>query len=306
MINNSDVFLEDTMNNIFFRSTLLIFALAHFSCDTNDLVATSTPPAGLSASATSVVLLAEGSASIVISNGTEPYSVVEQPNTTIADAQLTEGRTLMIVSRSLGSTVVKIKDSSTPSKTVTISISVIAAYTTSTSGSLSFNSNRGDISMSGIGSIGNNAPTSGTGVIALSEFDGTAVYAYSVNSPISIDLVVMYFRSTTNLAVGSYGYPSTGKVVMITYQQNVNPNDSLSMDRGYILATSATANIETLTSSEIKGTFNGTGYYMDNGTPVSSQTISVTNGLFNAPIFKIGKKQNSLVETLVLRLVKRI
>ncbi len=293
------------MKNIVHLSAVIFIALLYIGCDKDDIVATPSAPAGLSASATSVVLLPEGSATIVISNGTEPYAIVEQPNTTIAEAQMTEGRTLMIKSKILGSTSVKVKDSSTPSKFVTISISIVDAYTASTSGSLSFNSDRGDISMSGIAAIGNNAPTSGVGVIALSEFSGTAVYAYNVNSPTNLDIVTIYFQSNTNLAVGPYYYPSSGKVVKITYQQGVNPNDSLSMDRGYIIATSAMANIEILTSSAIKGTFSGVGFYIDNGTPVTSQTINITNGLFNAPILKIGKKQESIIEKLVLRIVGR-
>ncbi len=272
------------MRKICFVLIAVVITIMNFGCDKEDAVVTSTPPPQLSASATSIVLLTEGSATIVISNGTEPYSISDQPNTTIAEVQMTESRTLSIVSKSLGSTTVKVKDSSTPSKTVTISINVVAAYTSSVSGSLSFNSNRGDISISGIGSIENSAPTSGAGVIALGEFSG----------------------SNTNLAVGSYGYPSSGKVVMISYQQGVNPNDSLSMDRGYILATSALANIETLSSSVIKGTFSGVGYYIDNGTPVPSQTINVTNGVFNAPIVQIGKKQESVIEKIVLQSIKRL
>lgn len=289
-------------HQVFFVISL---SMIFFACDKEDSVVTPTPPAALSASATNVVLLTSASTTVVISNGTEPYTIVEQPNTTIAEAQMTESRTLMISSKTLGSTTVKVKDSSTPVKTVSISINVVDAYTTSTSGSLSFSSNRGDISASGIGSLGNNAPTSGAGVLALSDFSGVVVYAYKVNSPTNIDVVTVLFQSNTTLAAGTYGYPSSGKVVQISYMPNVDPTDSLSMDRGYILATSATSTIETLSSSVIKGTFNGTGYYMNNGTAVTSQTISVTNGVFNAPILKIGKRQESAIENLVLRILKQ-
>jgi len=294
------------MQKIFCVLIAVVVTVMNFGCDKEDAVVTSTPPPQLSASATSVVLLTEGSAAIVISNGTEPYSISDPPNTTIAEVQMTESRTLSIVSKSLGSTTVKVKDSSTPSKTVTISINVVAAYTSSVSGSLSFNSNRGDISISGIGSIENSAPTSGAGVIALGEFSGTVLYAYKVNSTTNIDVVMVLFQSHSNLTVGTYGYPSTSKAVMISYQQGVNPNDSLSMDRGYILATSAIANIETLSSSVIKGTFSGVGYYIDNGTPAPSQTIAITNGVFNAPIVQIGKKQESVIEKIVLQSIKRL
>jgi hypothetical protein len=294
------------MKNILLVLSMVSIGLISFACDKEDTVVTPVSEPALVASATSIILLTNASATVVIGNGTEPYTIVEQPNTAIANAQMTESRTMMISSKAIGSTTVKVKDSSSPVRTISVSIKVVEAYTTTASGSLSFNSNRGNIAVSGIGSLGTTAPTSGAGVIALSEFSGSVVYAYKVNSPTNIDVVTIYFQNNTSLSVGTYYYPASGRVVQISFLQNVNPNDTLSMDRGYILATSAVASIDTLSSSVITGTFEGTGYYMDHGTPTISQTISVTGGLFSAPILKIGKKQESDIEKLVLRIVKRM
>ncbi|MDP1678221.1 MAG: hypothetical protein Q8L88_15295 [Bacteroidota bacterium] len=259
---------------------------------------------GLSASATTVILLTNDSTEIVVSSGIEPYTITEQADGAIVAVTLS-GRVLAINSNTIGTTAVKIKDSSIPAKTITITINVVAAYTTSTSGSLSFNSDRGNFSSNGIGMQTNTLPISGAGVIALSEFDGTLIYAYKVNSVTSIDIVTMFFQSKTNLATGTYEYPSSDKSVEITYSPNVNPADTLTLDRGYILAASANANIETLSSTVIKGVFSGNGYYADNGNYVQSQTIAISNGTFNVPILKIGKRQESVIEQLVLKMIKR-
>ena len=293
------------MKNIYQIVTIIYISIVLVGCDNSKDSLTPPTIEGLSASASSVILLTNDNTSVVVSNGMDPYMIEEDANGSIAFVQL-EGRVLTIKSKTLGATTVKIKDSSTPAKTITIAINVVASYTTNTSGSLSFSSNRGNFSANGIGLKTNSTPASGTGVIALSEFKETLIYAYTVNSPTSIDIVTMLFQGNSNLSAGSYEYPSTGNVVLISYLPNVNPSDSLSTGSSYTLSVSAIANIETLTSSAIKGTFGGTGYFWNNGVDVPSQTINVTNGVFNVPVLKIGKRQENAIEKLIVRSINRL
>ena len=279
-------------------------SIYYTGCDNSDDSPAAPSALGLSATATTVILLTNDSGYVVISNGIEPYVITEPADGTVASAVL-GGRVVAITSAALGTTAIKIKDSSIPAKTISITVTVVASYTTPTSGSLSFTSDRGNVSINGIGSLGNSPPTSGAGVIALGEFNGTLVYAYTVHSMTNIEIVTLFFQSKSVLTAGTYTFPSSDKSVEIIYRPNVDPADTLTMNRRYILATTATANVETLSSTSIKGTFSGTGYYDDNGTFVPSQTIAVSAGTFTVPVLMIGKRQESNMEKLIVGMFKQ-
>ncbi len=283
------IFIEDTM-----RTPFLFFILVCLSCVALSCEAASTGSDfgimrddGLSVSVSNVTMLVGAGAKSIITGGTEPYSITENSNSSAVSAQIS-GREVQISAIAEGTTTIKVKDSSSPVKTATISVGVKTTIVATTAGLLSFSSNRGDFSVNGIGEYGVNPPTSGSGAIALQAFDAIMILAYKVNSSTDIDIAVIGLESNTSVYSGSFFYPSSGKAAYITYYPNVNPNDSSSMAKLYILASSATANIQEISSSNIQGTFSGNGYFVNNGINDLTKTIAVTSGDFNLQLINVG------------------
>lgn len=272
---------------LFFILICLSFVL--LSCDTTSTGSDFgiTPNDGLSVSVSNVTMLVGTGAKSIITGGSEPYSISENSNSSAASVQIS-GREVQISAIAEGSTTIKVKDSSSPEKSATILVSVKTTIVATTAGLLSFTSNRGDFSVNGMGEYGVNPPTSGSGAIALQAFDAIMILAYKVNSSTDIDITLIGLESNTSVYSGTFFYPSSGKAAYITYYPNVNPNDSLSMGKGYLLASSATATIQAISSSKIQGTFSGNGYFANNGINDLTKTIAVTNGDFNIQLINVG------------------
>lgn len=284
----------------------LIGILLINGCDKEKTDNPITPTEGLSASSSSLKLLVGAEVTVVITGGSLPYSIVEQSNAAVASGTITE-RTLIVSATSLGSATVKVKDASTPAKTVTISIAVIQSYNAGTSGTLSFTSDRGSFSANGIADVGNQPPTVGAGAIGLKDFDGIVLFSYVVNSPSSIDVTTMSLMSNTTMTTGTYSYPNPGsKQVQITYYKGLDPADTSSSFTAYILITSATLNLDTLTGASMSGTFSGSGWFVDHDTLKQTQTINVANGKFKCPIIAIGGVEQAGLKPEILELTKRI
>lgn len=275
-------------------------------CDnsTDDPLGTD-PGSGLSASSTSLSVLLGEKGGTIIGGGSEPYSVISNSNTAAVDAQIVT-RQLVVTGIAEGTAAIKVKDSSSPSKTVTISVSVKVSFTTGTAGSVSFTSNRGNYSVNGIGELRTTPPTSGEGAIALQEFGSNFILSYTVHTPTSIDLTLINMESNTGNYAGTYNYPGTGKVVEIGYFPNVDPNDTTFLDNGYALTSSATAVIDSITAVKMKGSFSGTGFFYNKSTANTSLGITVSNGLFNVPIYHTGSMSDAAVPAGVLRTAETI
>ncbi len=257
-----------------------------------------TPNNGLFLSLSNVTILVGDGAKSIITGGSEPYSISENSNSSTVSVQISD-REVRISAIAEGTTTIKIKDSSSPERTATILVAVKTTIVATSSGSLSFTSTQGDFSVKGIGEYGVNPPASGSGAIALQAFDAIMILAYTVNSPTDIDITLIGLESNTSNYSGTFFYPASGKVVFITYFPNVNPNDPLSMDKGFPLAFSATATIQPISSSNIQGTFSGNGYFVNNGVNDLNRTIAVTNGSFSAELITVGSVGKSwLTKTL--------
>ncbi|NUN70162.1 MAG: hypothetical protein HUU02_10675 [Bacteroidetes bacterium] len=242
---------------------------------------------GISVSSSAVAMLQGDDANIVLFGGTEPYSVEQISQPSVITAQVS-GRELTVQAQAQGSATVTVKDASTPARTVTVTVSVVAHFMTGTAGTLSFTSNRGTMTVNGIARYGNTLPDSGSGAIALRDFGSILIVAYTVHSSSSIDLVMIGLESNTSDYSGTYQYPASGKRVTVSYYPNNDPADSSYLEKGYFLASSATATVQSVTAASIQGTFAGNGYYAANGIPNTSQTIQLTNGQFTVPVYTIG------------------
>jgi len=208
-------------------------------------------------------------------------------------------QTKMFINKSTGTDSVWLSDVK--------SISFKTYISTGTSGTVSFNSDKGNFSANG---IYNPSATTGSGaggfLMTSSGSNILAIYAYRFNSITSLDLAIIEFMDTAPIAAGTFTYPSTSsKSVLISYFPALNLNDTTSSF--YLLMTSTTATISALSSSNAQGTFSGNGMYFVNGTPNPSQTITVTGGSFNVPV-TVGsggtiKQANSKIEGIVRRIV---
>ena len=245
----------------------------------------------------------EGSS--IITGGLEPYAIMEIINSSAVSAQIS-GRKLQVTALAEGTSSVKVKDSSSPSKTVTVSVLVKTTYTTNTAGVLSFASNRGNFSVNGVAEYGLNPPASGSGAIAIQDFKSITLFAYKVNSSTSIDVTMIEFESNTSNYSGTFVYPGMGKLAYISFFPNNNPNDSTYLNSGYILASSATASVETVTSTNIQGTFSGKGYSAIAGALYLNNKIDVTNGTFNMPLIQIGGVGGTTIEKTISKIVQKI
>ncbi|MBI1806914.1 MAG: hypothetical protein HYR76_07680 [Ignavibacteria bacterium] len=78
---------------------------------------------GLTATPANVRMLPGQNATVSISGGTRPESIIAQPTSSIATASLND-TSVSIHGVNVGSTSVRVGDSSTPQKTVTIGITV--------------------------------------------------------------------------------------------------------------------------------------------------------------------------------------
>jgi hypothetical protein len=262
--------------------------------------------AALTANPTSVSVAVGSTATATISGGTTPYTIQTAPTSSIATATIS-GATLSVTGVAAGSTSVVVKDNSSPAKTLTVGITVTTSgggFTTA--GSLSFSSNQGNFSASG---IYNPSATSGTGAGAVLQTSAGSnfltVYGFRVNSATSFDIALVQFMDSSPIATGSFVYPPTSgsKLVMISYFPAMNPNDTTT--QSFYLLSTATANISAFTSSSAQGTFSGSGVYYLHGSPNYSQTISITGGTFNVPVIAGGGLANT-VNNKIEGIVKRI
>ncbi len=296
--------LLKTIINILFVSLALLF-LQSCTNESNSTVTDASTVPGISVSSSSVSMLKGDDRNIVLFGGTEPYSVEQISPSSVVTAQ-TSGRELTVHAETEGSASITVKDASTPARTVTVSVSVQPYFTTAFAGSLSFTSNRGDLSVNGVARYGNAPPDSGSGVIALRDFGSILIVAYTVHSPTSIDMVMIGLSSNTSDYTGTFQYPASGKRVTVSYYPNNDPTDSSYLEKGYFLASSATAAIQSVTATSIKGTFAGNGYYAAYSVPNISQAIQLTNGQFTAPVYTTGTIEDAPLAEDHRRLVRNI
>jgi hypothetical protein len=295
------------MKNLFLKYYSVFVLLLLASCDNSESSISQpvTPSDGLGASSTTLVLLTGSDGHTVISGGTEPYSIMENSNSSVANAQMSV-RELQVTAVSIGSTTIKVKDSSSPAKTVTVTVTVKNSYSSGTAGAVSFTSNRGNYSVNGVGEFGIYPPVSGAGALAVQDFESLMIFAYKVNSTTNLDIVLMGFESNTSDYSGTFYYPASGKIVYVSYFPGANPADSTFLQSGFLLNGSSTATMESITSSSMKGTFSGNGYYFSNGASNTSIGINLTNGSFNVPIIRTGLMADRSVQKNVARMVEMI
>ncbi len=276
------------------------------SCDKKEStnpVKTADP--GLTTSSTALVVLKGGDGKAVIGGGSEPYSVTSVSNVSVVNAQMST-RELRVTGLAEGVSTVKVIDSSSPAKSVTVNVTVTKSYTTGTVGAVSFSSNRGNYSVSGIGEYASTPPTSGQGAIAMQDYESLYILAYKVNTPTNLDLMLIGFTSGTSDYTGTFYYPATGKVVYVSYYPNTNPTDTTFLSTGYLLNGNATAVMESISSTAMKGTFSGAGYYFSDNTLNTSVGITMTNGAYNVPIVRTGLMADRSIQKNVSRMVKKI
>ncbi|MFZ4620794.1 MAG: hypothetical protein ACOYNS_09555 [Bacteroidota bacterium] len=288
--------------------TLLSIAMIMMSagCDKEESTnPVKTVDPGLTSSSTGLSVLLGGDGKAVIGGGTEPYAVASVSNPSIATARMAS-RELQVSGLAEGASVVKVTDASSPAKSISVNVTVVKSYTAGIVGGVAFTSNRGNFNVNGIGEYASVPPTSGQGAIAMQDFESLYILAYKVNSTTSLDITLIGFQSNTSNYTGTFYYPGSGKVTYISYYPNTNPNDTTFLNAGYLLSGSATAVMESISSTAMKGSFSGNGYYFSNGAMNTSIGFNVTNGLFNVPIVRIDLMPERSLEKKVSRMVKMI
>jgi hypothetical protein len=139
--------------------------------------------------------------------------------------------------------------------------------------SLSFTSDRGDFSANGVWS---DSATSDSMVGGWREQSSGIDYLYLIgikfNTPVNIDLTVLWFQRSGKIVTGTYGFPS---LVSLAYVPGIAPTDTDYTSKGYVM-TSGFATLSTFTSSNARGRFSGSGIKASDFSP-----MSVSNGMFN-------------------------
>lgn len=275
------------MNTIrlIFSSLLILMVCTGFLCEDEDsptVAAGGGGSSGLSASSTTLTMLPGQESTVIISTGTSPYSLVQNSNPAAAEVSLM-GVQLTIKALSVGSSSVVVQDASSPAKSVTIQVNVVSSIALPSAGSLSFSAPIGNFSANGVLTLSSEDNPVGEGAGALQEFGGTAVVAYKVYSATKVDLFEADFIYSTSLKTGIYSYPSGGNKVQILYVKDVNPQDTTVRPKFFVF-TVASAEIKTMTSTSVSGTFSGTATNFYN----STEQTTVTNGTFNVPIKIVG------------------
>ncbi len=153
------------------------------------------------------------------------------------------------------------------------------------SGSAGFSSDKGNFAASG---PYNPNAVSGSGATAIVSGAGSAsqmeILAYRINSATNVDLLIITLHSNATIATGTYSFAYGNQYATISYSPGINPSDTSTTGNLYLLTSGAGVTISTLTSSNVQGTFGGTGFYFSHGTVNTSQTINVTGGTFNVPV----------------------
>ena len=255
------------------------------------------------------VTVAKGStATVTFSGGTAPYFILTAPNSAVATSSMVSP-TVTVTGVAADTTSVTVKDNSSPANTVTVKITVTATTPppTGTSGTASFNSDKGNFTATG---VYNPSATSGTGAGGFLQSGGgnnvLVIYAYRFNSATSLDLLIIQCMDSSPIAVGTYPYPPTSaKSAFIAYYPAGNPADSSA--NFYLLSTSTSAVISAISATNAQGTFSGNGMFYVNSTVNPTNTIAVTGGSFNVPVTAgsggVTRQSNSKIESIVRRLV---
>jgi hypothetical protein len=174
------------------------------------------------------------------------------------------------------------------------------------SGSLAFNSDRGNFSASG---SWNPAATSGEIVgawrISQSGYDYLYIWGWKITTMNDIAISTVLLYKSGSLTTGNYTFPSEA---IFTYTPHLNYADTSSASNSYSLI-NGTLNLSALTSSTAQGSFSGTGIHVTNNTT----TINVSNGSFdvtyetgppggkNAPVFVRDYLEKILQESISKR-----
>jgi len=262
--------------------------------------------ASMIATPNTVTVVKGATKTVTISGGTAPYTIQTAPTSTVATAAIS-GSTLSITGVGAGTTSVVVKDNSATAKTVSVDITVTATAPTGTSGTTSFNSDKGNFTATGIYDASATSGTGAGGFLSSTSGAGSLViYAYRFNSATSLDLLIIQCMDTAPIATGTYTYPPTSsKSTFISYYPAGNPADSSA--NFYLLSTATSAVISAISSTNVQGTFSGNGMFYANSTPNPSNTIAVTGGTFNVPITAgsggSARQANSKIESIVRKLV---
>ena len=251
------------------------------------------------ASSTTATLLTGEEISVILSNGTSPYSLISNSNPGVVEVTV-NGSKLIIVGIAPGTTVLTIREGSTAERTVSVTITVVNTISFLKPGSLSFSSSTGDVSISGRVSLSTVTIPFGDGVGAVQRFGSTTLTAIKVHSPTKIDLFEAEFVYATSLIAGTYYYPSGGNKVQIIYEKNINPQVKDANSTLFIFL-EATAVITSFNDSVMTGTFSGTGKNLNNTT----EGITITNGTFSVPILRLGGNEERSIRGVVDRLKRK-
>ena len=260
-----------------------------------------TPGGGLTSSIpTSILIFAVAEVSAKITGGTPPYSVQSNTNPQVATASISND-TVTIMAVNPGTTIIVIEDSSSSpgdaatSNTVTFTVEVWGG-----SGSMSFNSDQGNFSVSGV--LPNLPPGQGAGGVRVvpGDREQLLLFGAALNSATdwSITILCFFSQQSATLDTGTYLFLFPA---VFSWFPHLNPNDSTTSENVFLLS-DGSANLSSLSESHAQGTFSGSGYNIQTG-----DLISVSNGQFDISYARgeLSPSANDVIEVIVRKIARK-
>jgi hypothetical protein len=274
-----------------------------------------TGPGGLTADPNYLRLAVAEQKTSTISGGTTPYSILTPPNAGVASASIS-GSVVTVTGVGGGDAFIVVKDNSSPYKTATINVGVYQIFTSS--GSLSFTSDVGNFSATGIfDNASDSMPTNTQGAGGffshdLGPFAALEVVGYVKNSSTNWDIAVVVCVDSANIAAGTYSFLANGpgpiRRAEFMYVKGWNPSDTTGnnpFDSGSYMLVTGSASLSSYTGTSAQGTFSGTGQWFAQDIPDPTKPITLTNGTFTVPVISgsiLKSSDQKAIEKLLHRL----
>ena len=296
---------------------VLGFTAASVGCGNDENQPASPASSGLSAAAfpnnTASLTTGGGAVQGTITGGMPPYNISTQPDSAVATAALsgTNNSLLTLVPVGEGTTSVVIEDNSSGTSedptplTLAIAINVTegGGFIGGT-GSLTVSTSLGTFSADG---TFDTAAVSGQGVGAIrvtqNGEERLEIVAYSIRSVSDADLIFLSFNYPNgSLMTATYPFevlPANSPYALFLVGFGIDLNNAQNED--FYGATTGSATLTTLTSTNALGTFSGSGSNLQN----PFQTFTFTSGTFTVDGFGIGGSLGKKVTEVVSRVLEQ-
>ena len=224
---------------------------------------------------------------IYFSGGTSPYAVDVNSNFAIATVSF-NFNSMEVTGVAEGTTSVVIRDNATPQNKVTIPITVIPRPRFTTAGQISFTSSKGNFSANGIAMddiISVPPDGEGAGEWMATSINGNIgiIQGYKKKSATIVDIIAVYYLkkdfTPASLPIDSLIFKMDSAFVVFALN-----GDLTSQSADLYVLTSGIVTFKDLSTQHASGSFSGIGVMKRDDLIYPSNTVSVTEGLFDVPV----------------------